>query len=243
MRLRVWYARRAVPWPAVGACLATTALGAGVTRWHEHLAALVLPLAALLAAAAAVFTLDDTAAPVTRVTPRGTRWSTTTRLLCAVVVAMLGLVAIACTPGSTVRSFGWPLVVVSLSVTVLAVAAWLTRGRHPTPGAGVATVMVLLGLVPFPASTLLRWGWPYPDPALSGATTGVWSSLLVITVAALGWAVLRPLPAPDHSGGRHAAATAVLPRVRSGRAVRRATHRKRRRTPRRGSRSATTAPG
>ena len=50
MMLRLWYARRAIPWPAVGTCLATAALGVGVTRWHDHLAALVLPLAALLAA-------------------------------------------------------------------------------------------------------------------------------------------------------------------------------------------------
>lgn len=195
MSLRLRYVRWAVPWPAVATCLVLAATGVLLTWWQEEAARFVVPLVALLVAAGAAYALDDTAAPVTRVTARGSRWAMAHRLACAALVGLAGVGLIALMPGELGGLEGWPVVISGLVLAATASAAWLVRRHHDAPGAAVASALVLLGLLPFPATMLFRFDWPYPEPLLAEGIRDGWLLLAAVAAIALGWAVLRPLPA------------------------------------------------
>ena len=72
--VRWWYLRRGVPWASVaGCCAAVLVLSGWAARWPS-VAPVVLPLGLAAAAAAAAFLLDEVAAAVVEVTPRGDGW-------------------------------------------------------------------------------------------------------------------------------------------------------------------------
>ena len=194
MSLRLWHVRRAVPWLSIGICLGTAALGVALVSWQERMAFVVLPLVALLTAAGVAFVLDDPAGDVTRVTLRGSRWVPANRLSVAVLVAGAGVGLTALAPGEVGGLAGWPLVVVALAMASAAVAAWCVRRHRHSPGAGVASALVLLGLVPFAAARLFGSAWPYPSPTLSDAARDRWLVVALAAGVALVWVALRPLP-------------------------------------------------
>lgn len=196
MSLRLWHVRWAVPWLTIGLCLGTAAAGVALASWQERMGYALLPLVALLTAAAAAFVMDDTAGDVTRVTARGSRWSAANRLLVAASVALAGLGLAALAPGEVGGMHGWPLVFTALTAVVVAVAAWRGRAHQRTPGSAVASSLVLVGLVPFAAPGLFNGAWPYPSPVLADTARDRWLVLAGVSAIALAWAVLRPLPGP-----------------------------------------------
>jgi hypothetical protein len=207
MGLRLWYLRRVMPWSAVSGCLAVAVALLGVTLWKDTTVYAVLPLVALLSAAAAAVTVDDAASAVTSTTARGSRWAASTRLAGAAGVALVGMGLLAAAPEDLGRDMAWLLVVGSLVLAVTATSAWLLRRGHTRPGAAVASGLVLIGILPFMASRLLGTAWPWPSPGLDDAMRGRWLLVAAVAAVALGWTLLRPVPhrvgtgrRPPHAG-------------------------------------------
>lgn len=195
MTLRLWYAGRAIPWRAVSICLLLAAAIIPLTSRSDSLASAVLPLVALMTAAAVAFVMDDSAADITRVTARGSRWSSATRLATAALVTLAGIGLLAAGPGEIGGLLGWPTVVSAMALVAIALASWRVRAHHPTPGTAIASTLVLLGLVPYAVEALFR-AWPYPNPELSPALRDRWLVAAAVAALIVSWTLLRPLPRP-----------------------------------------------
>lgn len=192
--MRLWHARRAVPWPVLGICLGLAAAGAALVRWQERAGFMVLPLITLLTAAGAAYVLDDSAAEVTRVTARGSRWAAVNRLSVAALISLAGVGLVALARGEVGGLSGWPMVGTTMALAVVAVAAWAVRNHHRTPGTAIASTLILLGIMPFVTARLFSGAWPYPSPELTDAARDRWLVVAALAAGALVWAVLRPLP-------------------------------------------------
>lgn len=210
MTLRLWYAGRAIPWRSVSICLALAAAIIPLTSRRDSLASAALPLIALITAAAVAFVLDDPAAALTRVTPRGSRWSSTTRLTAAGLVTLAGVGILAAGPGDIGGLSGWPTVVPAMALAAIALAALRVRAHHATPGAAIASALVLLGLVPYAVQALFR-AWPYPNPELSPELRDRWLVTAAVATLIVSWTLLRPLPRPRSRGRVGALASPAAP--------------------------------
>ncbi|HYG94385.1 MAG TPA: hypothetical protein VD859_12425 [Nocardioides sp.] len=170
-----WYLRRAVPWTAL---LGGPALGSAlvllVHRW-ESLAGLVLPLVAVVAAAAAAFALDEPSAAVTTVTPRGRRWAHTARAVAALVPLGAGAALLLAAP-ATLRGdlSDWLLTLAGLGALVLCLGLSAAVRQHPGAGGAIAAAVVLAGLTPLVLGVLLDLDPPYPLPQLSDGLRAMW---------------------------------------------------------------------
>src|SRR3954453_7504559 len=152
---------RTTPWPVAATAITAPALGLLVAVLPPP--ARVLPLVARMAelalAGAAAYLVDDAAAALTTVVPRGT-WRRRAPVL-AVGTALLGsawAVILLVLGSRDVRppilpSTGELLV---LALVALAVAVALVRRGDPEPGARVAPAVVLLGLGLLTLESVLR---------------------------------------------------------------------------------------
>jgi hypothetical protein len=176
--MRLWYLRRAIPWPAVAGCVAAaTLLVAAVHQWPS-VAGVGLPLAALTLVAGVCLLFDEPAVAVSAVTPRGRRWAPALRSAVAAMGLGIGVVLLSTIPAEIAGDHSdWTLVLAAL--TAAALLAVIARGRREVaqPGGGVASIVVLAGLTPLVLGLMLDWPSPYPaPPGLSGGLRAFWAS-------------------------------------------------------------------
>lgn len=189
---RSWYLRRGVAWqPVLGCCAAAAVAALVLARWPST-AVLLLPtmLAALAAGSALLF--DETSTAVVAVTPRGTTWCRTTRLLAGLVPLTLWAAVIALRPGDLPLSRpGWWLLGTATILLATGLGAVSARPDNPTPGPVLAGLVALAVLAPVVTSGLL--GFPIPFP-VEGFTSGVRTFWLLVAGVAtmLCAAALRP---------------------------------------------------
>ncbi|WP_141012589.1 hypothetical protein [Nocardioides sambongensis] len=186
--MAAWYLLRAVHWRAVIALLAMGGLVAAmVHRWAET-ATLGLPLVALLAAASAGLLVDEPAAAVVDVTPRGGRWAGSARVLAAGLPLGAGLILVSAvsvdTVGDADATKDWLVVLGALGATVLASGLALRR-RVPQPGGAVASAVVLSGIAPTVVTMFIDARSPLPPPALSEDLVIFWSTLAGVGLLAI----------------------------------------------------------
>ena len=208
--MRLWYLRRAIPWPPLAGCVAVaTVLVAAVHRWPS-IASFGLPLAAVTVVAAVCLLFDETAVAVSAVTPRGRRWAPTLRSAVAALPLAAGVALLSTIPADVAGDPGdWALVLGGL--TDAALLAVLSRARREVaqPGAAVASVVVLGGLTPLVVGLMLDWRSPYPPPpGLSDGLRTVWAGGAALATCG----VLGLLATPR--GQRRRRRAGALPRLR-----------------------------
>lgn len=175
--MRFWYLRRAISWPPVTGCVAVaTLLVAAVHRWPS-IAGVGLPLAAVTVVAAACLLFDEPAVAVSAVTPRGRRWAPALRSVSAVLVLAVGIALLSTIPADVAGDLSdWVLVLGGLTAVALLVVVSRAQGQVAQPGAGVASVVVLVGLTPLVIGLMLDWRSPYPPPpGLSDGLRTLWA--------------------------------------------------------------------
>lgn len=183
-----WYVRRAIPWPPIWGGLLLGALMVVATHRWESVTGGALPAVALLAAAGVAFVHDEPALAVTSVAPRGARWAATGRSVAALLPVAAGLALVTLAPGE-VRAPEWALVIGGLSATALMVAGAASSRGIASPGAAVAGLVVLAGLVPLTVGPLLDLPAVYPSPGLTSEVTTFWT---VVGASALFLALVGP---------------------------------------------------
>lgn len=197
--MRLWYLRRAVPWPAtLGGLGGCGLLVAATVRW-EGFGWFGLPMAALLAVAAAALVYDEPAVAVTTVTPRGSRWAPASRLAAGLAMLGMGLALVLTGPGTTDEG-AWTLALGGLGGLVLLTAVEGSARQVPRPGGAIAPLVVLVGLAPLVLALFLEVRAPWPAPGLTGAQRGLWA--VAAGIAAIG--ILRrmgPTSRPLRLGG------------------------------------------
>jgi len=177
---------RAGAWPAVAGTTGVALLAGGSGVAFPAAAALLLPIAFTLLAAAAAFALDEPAAQVVDVTPTGPVRRTAVRGLALLAPAGAGLVLIL---AGALRGLdlSWPAVVLALGGNVVLgfAAAAVGRTRSAEPGAaasaGVVLILVLPLLLPAVASRVRTF------PVADGASSSnlLWWIALGLCVIAL----------------------------------------------------------
>jgi hypothetical protein len=192
--MRLWYLRRAIPWPPVTGCVAVAALlVAAVHRWPS-MASLGLPLAALTVVAAACLLFDDPPVAVSAVTPRGRRWAPAQRSMFAALLLAAGIALFATIPADVAGDLSdWVLVLGALTAAALLAVLTRVRGQVPQPGASVASMVVLGGLTPLVVGLMLDWPSPYPaPPGLTDGLRAFWAGgAALATCGVLGLFVTR----------------------------------------------------
>ena len=156
--MRLWYARRGVPWTPLLACLGLSTSAAVAVQLWASISSALLPGMAALCAAGAGFVLDEPASAATNVTPRGQRWAVTTRVGVGALPAGLWLSILATMPqAADVNVSAW--ILTGLAGQVIAVAlAWFGSARgNPSPGASVAAAVAGATLAPFVIGPFLGW--------------------------------------------------------------------------------------
>ena len=183
-----WYLRRAVAWPlVVGWSVAGAASALMVLAWHSW-APVGLPLASVATVAAASFAFDDPALAVTAQAPRGA-WACRLRATVAVAPPFVAWCVIATLPAELRGSIGdWGLVIGGLAGAAVGVALAASALLVTRPGAEVAAAVVLCGLAPLVAGSLIEIGQAYPQPRLSagGRVLGNDRAVLGAGLAAFG---------------------------------------------------------
>lgn len=182
--MRLWYARRAVPWAAFWACLGVAAVLASVIQVWERAAWLGLPMALAVTAAASGFSFDDRAVSVTSVTPRGSRWSRLVRLAVAGLPVLAWGALVATLPAEIPVDTGrWWLIGLAGCLLAAGLGAAAARRRMARPGGQVATVLALLVLVPVVMGPFLRWDPLFPVGDFPDRVLGVWLGLAAVGLA------------------------------------------------------------
>lgn len=179
--MRLWYARRAVPWAAFWACLALAAGLAGAIQVWERAAWLLLPTVLAAVAAASGFSFDDRAVSVTSVTPRGGRWSRLVRLAVAGLPVLAWGALVATLPAEVPVDTGrWWLIGLAGCLLAAGLGSVAVRARVARPGGQVATVLALLVLVPVVMGPFLRWDPLFPVGDFPDRVLGVWLGLAAL---------------------------------------------------------------
>jgi hypothetical protein len=191
-----WQGR--APWPTATTAVVIGALVSLVCAlpWGEAVLPLVGRIAELALAGAAAYLVDDAAAALTTVVPRGT-WRRRAPVL-AVGTALLGsawAVILLALGSRDVRppilaSTGELLV---LALVALAVAVALVRRGDPEPGARVAPAVVLLGLGLLTLESVLRHPLLVPwDGAAGTRMLATWTGVGLVALAVSVWASRDP---------------------------------------------------
>ena len=174
--MRLWYLRRAIPWPPVAVCVAAAVALVAAAHVSPATADLVLPLAALVAVAATCFLFDEPAVAVTAVTARSGRWTLALRASVAALPLGAGLALLLTAPADVRGDRGdWALVLAGLAAAVMLIALARARRQLPQPSSPLASLVVLCGLAPLVAGPFLQWRSPYPQPELSDAWRVFWA--------------------------------------------------------------------
>ena len=184
MSQRWWYLRRGVAWQPVLGCLAAAVVAVGLlARWPSS-AVLMLPALLAALAAGAAFLYDEPAVSIASVTPRGSTWRGTTRLLAALFPLALWAAVIALRPGDLPLSQpGWLLLGAASILLATGIAALAVRPGNPTPGPTLAGLIAIAVLAPVVTAGFL--GFPIPFP-LEGFPDGIRTFWVVVAcVAAL----------------------------------------------------------
>ena len=175
--MRLWYLRRAIPWPPVAVCVAAAVALVAAAHVSPATADLVLPLAALVAVAATCFLFDEPAVAVTAVAPRSGRWALALRASTAALPLGAGLALLLTAPADARGDRSdWALVVAGLAGTVMPAVLVGARRQLPRPGAPLASVVILGGLAPLVLGPFLHLRSPYPQPELSDALRTIWAA-------------------------------------------------------------------
>jgi hypothetical protein len=181
--MRVWYLRRAVPWPALVGCTAAAVVVAAVLgRWPET-ALLLAPAMLGCCAAAAGFAFDEPVAAIAAVTPRGALWARTSRLLALLVPAPVWLALVLIRPGDLPLDRPlWLLSGTAALVATAGVAAHATLRELPAPGSSLAALVVFAVLAPVVVAMFLGRDSIYP---IGEAPAGVRTFWTVVGAAGL----------------------------------------------------------
>lgn len=184
--MRLWYLRRAIPWPPVAGCAAFSALlVAAVHRWPS-IASLGLPLAAVTVVAAVCLLFDEPAVAVSAVTPRGRRWAPGLRIAVAVLAFAAGVALLSTIPADVAGDPGdWMLVLAALTAGALLAVLLRARSQVAQPGAAVASAVVLGGLTPLVLGLMVDWRSPYPPPGLSDGLRMFWAGGAVVSLCGI----------------------------------------------------------
>lgn len=156
--MRLWYARRGIPWDPFLACLASALLLAAVVHGWPRWAGLMLPGAMAACAASVGFVLDEPAAAAAAVTPRGGRWAAATRVGVALAPVLVWLLVVTGAPSSLeLDESAWITAGLAAQVAAL-VSAWsAVRRGATTPGSSVAAAIAGIVLAPFVIGPMLGW--------------------------------------------------------------------------------------
>jgi hypothetical protein len=156
--MRLWYARRGIPWVPLLACLFVAVLAAVTAYRWPATTFVMLPGALASCAAAAAFVLDEPSASAVWVTPRGGRWARLTRFAVVVLPATLwcAVVATLAEPGVVDRP-RWAAAGLGAQAVALVLAALSSRRGIAMPGNGVAPAVAGMSLMPFVIGPLLGW--------------------------------------------------------------------------------------
>lgn len=178
MAERWWYLRRGVAWPALlSCCAAALAVAAALSRWPSS-AAVLLPALLACCAAAAGFAFDEGAGTVVAVTPRGSGWRRTARLLVVMVPLAVWCALVVARPGDLpLARSAWWLVGAAVIALTSGVAAWASRREVGFPGSVLAPVIALAVLSPVVVTAFLGWESVYP---VSDLARGVWAFWLAV---------------------------------------------------------------
>ena len=156
--MRLWYARRGIPWVPFLACLALGLIMTAVGHVWSQLAGVLLPGVLAACACAAGFVLDDPAAAAVDVTPRGGRWSRVTRCSVAAVPAALWLALLTTVPSSlALDRSNWAAAGLAGQLLALGLAGTASRRGVTAPGGSVAGAVAGVTLMPFVIGPLVGW--------------------------------------------------------------------------------------
>lgn len=182
--MRAWYLGKAIPWTALlGCCLAAVVAALLVARWPTVEEAL-LPVLLGACAAAAGFVFDEPLPSLAEVTPRGTTWRRTTRLVAVSVPAATWLAVMAGRPE-------WWLVGGASIGLLVGLAGLAARRGIGAPGSTLAASVAVAVFVPLVLSIMLGWTLVYPFGPLTSTIVTFWSSIAALGAVTLGLA-LRP---------------------------------------------------
>jgi hypothetical protein len=187
-----WYLRRAVPWTALlGRCAAAVVVAGMLDRWPSA-APVLLPALTACCAAGAAFCFDETSLPVVEVTPRGTRWRRTARLVVAALPLSVWTVAVLLRPGDlALERASWWLVGAAAVAAGVGLAGVASRRAVPTPGPPLAAAVVLAAIGPVVVTSFLGVESIYPVGDFAWSIRTVWLGVASVGLLACGLAV-RP---------------------------------------------------
>ncbi len=190
--MRLWYARRGIPWIPLLVCCALALLAAAVgRRWPDTLPVL-LPGALACCAAAAGFVFDEAAAPVVSVTPRGAGWRRTTRLCVTVVPLVVWLAVVALLPAASEPDrVGWSTAGVACLLVAAGTAGLSARREVSAPGSSIAGLVCGLVLLPMVVGPIAGWAPLLPQGPFPNWLVVLWMGVGGLG-ATLGAAALRP---------------------------------------------------
>lgn len=192
VRMLAWYLRRAVPWAALLGCLAVAVAMVLPAREWEFSRGLAVVFAVVVPCAAAGLCFDEPAREVASVTPRAARWAMIARVMAAAVPFAIAVGAVVVI-GDPTPVADWTLVAASVTGVVSFVALVAAGAGSARPGAQIASVVVLLAVVPQFLEQFLSTGVPYPEPTLSDFQTGAWTLVLGLSLSGVAAVILRPL--------------------------------------------------
>ena len=197
--MSAWYAVRAIPRVDVLACLCLAAALLTTLHLWTDAAAMLLPMALTVTAAASAFAFDDPAVAVTAVTPRA-RWARVVRLLTAGVPVLLWGVLLLVIPSVVVLDDArWWLVGLAVCLLAAGAGAVAASRQQPRPGAMVASALALLMLLPLLVGPFLGWDSLFPLGPFPAGVLVFWAAVaglgltLCLVALALG-ARVRSLP-------------------------------------------------
>lgn len=156
--MRLWYARRGIPWVPFLACLLLAGVAAVAAHQWSHLSGALLPGTLAACAAADGFLFDEPAEPAVRVTPRGGLWARFTRTAVAVVPAMLWCAVLATLPDRGELDLSrWIIVGLGAQAGALGLAGLSSHRGMAMPGSGVAPAVAGMTLAPFVIGPMIGW--------------------------------------------------------------------------------------
>jgi hypothetical protein len=178
---------RAGAWPAVAGVSGVAVVVGGCGAAFPAAATVLLPVCFTLLAAAAAFTLDESASLVVDVTPAGPVRRTGIRavaLLAPLAAGALVLLAAALRG----QALPWAAAALALAGNVLLgfAVACVLRTRTGEPGAVAGTAVVLVLMAPSLVPQVARWVRTFPAPGAEGLSSdAVWWTVLTVCVVAI----------------------------------------------------------
>jgi hypothetical protein len=191
--MRLWYARRGISWVPLLACLCPALVVVPIgDRWPGSLAVL-LPGALALCAASCGFVFDERATAVVSVTPRGAGWRRTTRCVVAVLPALVWVALVTGLDGREPRIewTGWVVAGLGAQLVALGLAAVASRREVSAPGSSIASLLVILVLMPLVVGPLAGWEPVLPVGPFQDWVIRFWVAAALVGAALVARAV-RP---------------------------------------------------